>query len=102
MRPVFHKTDKNVESHLFLGVLAYQVVASIRYQLKQKGITHDWRNIVRIMNTQKEVTTTMKNKKGETILIKKCSTPTVDAKRIYDALNYKHNPYFMRKSVVPE
>ena len=102
LRPVFHKTDKNVESHLFLGVLAYQVVASIRYQLKQKGITHDWRNIVRIMNTQKEVTTTMKNKKGETILIKKCSTPTVDAKRIYDALNYKHNPYFMRKSVVPE
>lgn len=102
LRPVFHKTDKNVESHLFLGVLAYQVVASIRYQLKQKGITHDWRNIVRIMNTQKEITTTMKNKKGETILIKKCSTPTIEARRIYDALNYKHNPYFMRKSVVPE
>jgi len=102
LRPVFHKSDKNVESHLFLGVLAYQVVASIRYQLKQKGITHDWRNIVRIMNTQKEITTTMKNKKGETILIKKCSTPTIEARRIYDALNYKHNPYFMRKSVVPE
>ncbi|NMA30314.1 MAG: IS1634 family transposase [Candidatus Methanofastidiosa archaeon] len=102
LRPVFHKTDENVESHLFLGVLAYQVVASIRYQLKQKKITHDWRNIVRIMNTQKEITTTMKNKKGGTILIKKCSTPIIEARRIYDALNYKHNPYFMRKSVVPE
>lgn len=102
LRPVFHKTDQNVESHLFLGLLAYQVVATIRYQLKQKGIHHDWRNIVRIMNTQKEITSTMKGKNGKTIMIKKCSTPTIDAKQIYDALNYKHNPYFMKKSVVPE
>ncbi len=102
LRPVFHKYDENVESHLFLGLLAYQLVATIRYQLKQKGITHDWRNIVRIMNTQKEITTTMKNKKGETILLKKCSTPTVEARIIYDALGYKHNPYFLKKSVVPE
>ena len=70
MHSVFHKTDKNVESHLFLGVLTYQLVVGIRYQLKQKEITHDWRNIVRIMNAQKEITT-MRNKKGETILIKK-------------------------------
>lgn len=99
---MLHKSDENVDPHLFLEVLAYQVIATIRYQLKQKGITHDWRNIFRIMNTQKEIATTMKNKKGETILIKKCSTPTIEAKGIYDALNYKHNPYFMKKSVVPE
>jgi len=102
LRPVFHQTDQNVEAHLFLGLLAYQIVASIRYQLKQKGINHDWSNIVRIMNTQKEITTTIKNKKGETVLIKKCSTPKLEARKIYDALNYKHNPYFMKKSVVPE
>ena len=53
------------------------------------------------MNAQKEITT-MKNKKGETILIKKYSTPTIETRRIYDALNYKRNPYFMRKSVAPE
>ena len=102
LRPVFHKTDENVEAHLFLGLLAYQVVATIRYQLKQKGINHDWRNIVRIMNTQKEVTTTMKTKSGKTIMIKKCSVPTVEAKQIYDALGYKYTPYFLKKSVVPE
>jgi len=45
------------------GLLAYQVVAAIRYQLKNKGIHHDCKNIVRIMNTQKEVVTTMKNSK---------------------------------------
>ena len=102
LRPVFHKNDENIESHLFLGLLAYQVVATIRYQLKQKGIHYDWRNVVRIMNTQKEVTSLIETKNGKTIILKKCSTPKVETKRIYDALNFEHNPYFMKKSVVPE
>jgi len=102
LRPVFHKNDENVEAHLFLGLLAYQVVATIRFQLKAKGINKDWRNIVRIMNTQKEVTSTMKTKDNSMLRIKKCSTPTTNARQIYDALNQKYQPYFMKKSVVPE
>ena len=102
LRPVFHKYDENIESHLFLGLIAYQLVATIRYQLKQKGVHYDWRNIVRIMNTQKEVISSMRCKSGKIIMIKKCSSPTVQAKQIYDALDYKYSPYFMKKSVVPE
>ena len=89
-------------AHINLGVLAYQVVATIRYQLKQKNITHDWRNIVRIMNTQKTVTNSMKNKKGEKIIVRTCSVPTVKAKEIYDALNYKPAPFYRLKAVLPE
>ncbi len=102
LRPVFHKKDENVEAHLFLGLLAYQVVSAIRYQLKAKKINHDWKNIVRIMNTQKEVTTSMKSKNEKTIHIKKCSVPNISVKEIYDALQLEHQPYFMKKSVVPE
>jgi hypothetical protein len=54
------------------------------------------------MNTQKEVVTTLKNKKGKTIRIKKCSVPSVEAKQIYEALGYKTVPYYMKKSVLPE
>ncbi len=36
LRPVYHQTDKNVLAHINLGILAYQVVSTIRYQLKQK------------------------------------------------------------------
>lgn len=102
LRPVFHKKDENVESHLFLGLLAYQVVSTIRHQLKAVKINHDWRNIVRIMNTQKEVTTSMKSKNGKTIHMKKCSVPNTSVKEIYDALQLEYQPYFMKKSVVPE
>jgi len=102
LRPVFHQHDENTEAHLFLGLLAYQVVSTIRFQLKGKGVNKDWRNIVRTMNTQKEVTSTMKTKNNTILRIKKCSTPTANARQIYDALNQKYQPYFMKKSVVPE
>jgi transposase len=63
LRPVFHKLDKTTEAHLFLGILAYSLVACVKYRLKAKNINHDWKNIVRIMNTQKIVVSTMNNDK---------------------------------------
>jgi transposase len=102
LRPVFHQKDENTEAHLFLGLLAYQLVSLIRYELKRHNIHHDWRNIVRIMNTQKLVTTSMKTKDGKLIRIKKSGLPRVKVSEIYDALNFRYQPYGMKKSVVPE
>jgi len=102
LRPVYHQTDKNVLAHINLGILAYQVVSTIRYQLKQKNITHDWKNIIRIMNIQKIVTSSMMNKKKQKIVIRTCSVPSVKTKQIYDALNYKYAPFYRLKSVLPE
>lgn len=102
LRPVYHQSDENIEAHLFLGLLAYQLVATIRYQLKSKGINDSWQSIVRKMSTQKEVVTTMRNKDNQLIRIKKCSKPNAGARQIYDALGLKHQPYFQKKSVVPE
>jgi transposase len=102
LRPVFHQKDENTEAHLFLGLLAYQLVSFIRYQLKQHNINHDWRNIVRIMNTQKMVTSSMKTKSSNLIRIKKSSLPKVKVREIYDALDFKYQPFTMKKSVVPE
>lgn len=101
IRPIFHQSDENSVAHVNLCVLAYQVVSTIKYQLKAKNIHHDWSNITRIMGTQKEVTTTMKNNKGETIVTRKCSQPSPQAIEIYQALNYRMQPYF-KKSVLPE
>ena len=102
LRPVFHQTDENTLAHINLGILAYQVVSTIRYQLKQKNINHDWRNIVRIMNTQKTVTNTIMNKKNQKLVIRNCSIPNVKTKQIYDSLNYKYTPFNRLKSVLPE
>jgi len=100
LRPVFHQRDDSTMAHLHLGLLAYWLVNTIRYQLKQKGITHDWREIVRIMNTQKCVTTTATNDCDHIIQVRKCSEADPKVYQIYDALKYKHAPFTRKKSVV--
>lgn len=99
LRPIFHKTDNGSIAHLHLGLLAYWLVSTIRYQLKQKGYNHDWREIVRTMNTQKMVTTCVETPTGNTIQIKQCSEPTEKAKDIYDKLRYTPIPIKRKKSV---
>jgi hypothetical protein len=100
LRPIYHKTDEASMAHLHLGILAYWLVATIRYQLKQKGYKHDWREIVRIMNTQKCVTTTVKNIQGNMVTIRQCTEPTLRVKHIYNLMNYKVVPFYRKKSVV--
>jgi hypothetical protein len=100
LRPIYHKDDDAVMAHLNLGLMAYWLVSTIRYQLKQKGYKSEWREIVRIMNTQKCVTTTMQNIDNETISIRQCTEPTVKTKEIYDLMGYKTMPFYRKKSVV--
>lgn len=100
LRPIYHKNDESSMAHLHLGLLAYWVVNTIRYQLKGKGITIDWQEIVRIANTQKMVTTIAKNTKGQEICIRKCSEPESKIKQLYEALNFKFCPFIKRKFVV--
>jgi len=101
LRPIYHKTDDASMAHLHLGLLAYWLVSTIRYQLKQKGFHSDWREIVRVMNTQKCVTTSITNINDQVISVRKCTEPTQQAKRIYDLLNCKYVPFYRKKSVVP-
>jgi hypothetical protein len=101
LRPIYHKTDEASMAHLHLGLLAYWVVNTIRYQLKQKGIKNEWSDLVRILNSQKIVTTTMENKYDQQIVIRQCSEPTDAVTKIYTALRYKPKPFTRRKSVVP-
>lgn len=88
-------------AHLNLGIMAYWLVATIRYQLKQNGINSDWREIVRKMGTQKCVTTSMENINQQTISIRKCTEPTKEVKQIYDTLKFKYVPFARKKSVIP-
>jgi len=101
LRPIYHKTDEASMAHLHLGLLAYWVVNTIRHQLKQKGIKNEWRDIVRIMSTQKIVTTTMDNEYDQQIIIRQCSEPTDAVTKIYTALQYKSKPFTSKKFVVP-
>ena len=99
IRPIHHQKDERVEAHIYLTTLAYQLVNTIRHMLKAKGIKHDWKNIVRIMNTQTIQTITLPTDK-KNIHISKPSKPIEEAQQIYKATNCKQTQTAIKKYVV--
>ena len=100
LRPIYHKNDDATMAHLHLGILAYWLVNTVRYQLKANGINSCWSEIVRVGNTQKVITTSGTNTYDEIITTRKCTQPNENLKRIYDIRQTKHQPFVKRKSVV--
>ncbi len=93
LRPVYHQKDESIQAHLFLTALACNIVQFIRYQLRQNGITASWKEIVRIMDTQKSITSEFANKERQWFLLANWSEPEPKARRIYKALKLKYKPH---------
>ena len=99
LRPVHHQNDERIEAHLYLTMLAYQLVNTIRYMLKQNGCNYDWKNIIRIMSTQKINTIKLPTDK-KVMYLRKPSKPISEVRQIYDATNCKHTIPAVKKYVV--
>lgn len=102
LRPIHHQKDDASDAHLFFGLLAYWIVNTIRYKLKQHGINHYWTELKRILFTQKAITTEAVNAKGEIVEIRQCSDPTDSAAEIYRCLGYKPKPFKKHTIKPPE
>jgi hypothetical protein len=101
LRPIYHKSDKASMAHLHLGLLAYTLVNTVRHQLKKQENNASWKEIVRVMNTQKAVSTRMEGPEGKVMVIRKCTEPTAEVISIYKALNIQNKPFKQKKFVVP-
>ncbi len=99
LRPVNHQNDERIEAHIYLTILAYQLVNTIRYILKNKGLNYDWKNIKRIMSTQKIQTVKLPTDK-KVIYIRKPSIPIKELKEIYDATGCTDTQKAVKKYVV--
>ena len=93
LRPVYHQKDETSDAHLYMGLLSYWIVNTIRYQLKEKGEKSYWTEIVRIMSTQKLVRSKASNALGEIVEMEICTQPTQAAAAIYDKLGFRHYPF---------
>ncbi len=90
LRPIFHKTSTRVDAHLFITLLAYTIIHTIRYKLKAKGINYSWSTIRDITQNQVRVTTRAKCKDGQILYLRKSSIPNEKQKEILNALNLNH------------
>lgn len=100
IRPIYHQKDAYIEPHIWLGILAYQVVNYIRRTLKQTDINYSWTRIVQKMNTMQSSMITLNNDQNQKLYAKLCTRATKDQERIFDALNFKHRPFVRKTKVV--
>jgi len=100
LRPIYHQKDSRIEGHIFLTLLAYHIIHTIRYQLKQHNINYSCDSIKKIMQTQVRSSTIFDLKKGGNISIRKCSRETPEQKIIYNALNLNATPLGIKKTIL--
>lgn len=92
LRPVNHQKELRVDGHLFITVLAYHILHTIRSKLRGKGINYSWETIRTLLSSQVRTTTTMKRKDGKVIRVRKSTKEELFHKKIYDALNLPYRP----------
>lgn len=91
-RPVFHSKEYRADSHLFIAVLAYHLLNVIRIRLLDKEIHISWSKLRKMMKTHSLVTTTMKTKKKENIVLRQASEAEYIHRQIYEALGITCSP----------
>lgn len=92
IQPLYHQKEGRSDAHIFITVVGYHILHSIRTRLKQVGLNYRWATIRKLLSTQGRVTTRLETESGKTIYIRKCSEPEPFHKTIYDALNLDYVP----------
>jgi len=69
IRPIYHQKNEYIESDIWLGIIAYQVVNYIRKNLKQQDIHHSWSIIAKKMKSMQSSVITVNNDKNEKVYI---------------------------------
>ena len=100
IRPVFHKGDDGVKAHLNLAVLAYWLVSTINYQLREAGIRQSWSETLRVLGTHKVVSSQVMKEDATCVEIRQCTEPEENVKELYHALNLSDTPIRRRKKFV--
>lgn len=92
LRPVFHRIDRRVEGHLFISVLAYHFVHTLRMQLKAHGVNDSWSTLRQVLATQRRVTVTMQRRDGRTVHVRKATRPKPRHQTLATLLKLEPNP----------
>ena len=100
LRPIFHHKPIRAEGHLFITVIAYQLVQVIRRRLRQTGETASWDTVRRALEGHQRITATFGRADGRTLHVRKATRAEPPQQAIYDALGVDPEPGGIRKTIV--
>ena len=98
-RPIFHQLERRVQTHIFICVLAYHLLALVEKLFRDKGIATSWESIREILRTHQVATIVMPYKNSRKVLrMRRGTTPEKPHTDIYDTLGIAHEPMQPQKS----
>ena len=100
LRPVYHQKAKRVDGHLFISVLAYHLVHTLRLQLKAQDIHLSWDSLRDQFDGQERVTVVLHGDDGKIYHIRKTTRPEPHQAALYNALGLPHLPGRTEKTVM--
>ncbi len=99
LRPIYHQKQERVDAHLFISILAYHLLHTIRHQLKLQNIDSSWQTIRQIFSTQVRITTTMQLENNKLLSIRRTSKATPEQVVIYKSLGMNSEPGDTEKTI---
>ena len=100
LRPIYHGKAERSEGHLFLTVLAYQLVQVIRRRLRESGETASWTTLRKRLEGQQRVTAVFRREDGRSLHVRKATRAEAWQQAVYDALGIDAAPGGVRKLIV--
>jgi transposase len=100
LRPVYHHKTRRVDGHLFISVLAYHLVHTLRMQLKAQGIHLSWESLRTQLAGQERVTVVLRRDDGQVYHIRKATRPELHQQTLYNALGLPHLPGKTEKTLI--
>ena len=100
LRPIYHHKPRRADGHLFITVIAYQLVQVIRTRLRAHGEHASWTTLRRILEGQQRVTATFRRPDGRTLHVRTATQAEPDQRALYDALGVDPQPGGVRKTIV--
>jgi len=100
LRPIYHRKEERVNGHIFITLIAYHLVQTLRYQLKAEHINDSWQTIRRRMENQQRITVILRREDGRTIHLRKATNAEPRQSVIYKALKISEQPGGVRKTLI--
>ena len=100
LRPIYHHKTLRTEGHLFITVLAYQLVQVIRRRLRQHGQHESWTLLRRILNGQQRITATFRRDDQCALHVRKATVAEPAQREIYQALGISGTPGGIQKTII--
>jgi len=86
-RPIFHHLQNRTQTHIFLCVLAYHLLAAIEHRFLQAGVHTSWGTIRDLLRTHQVITIALpEDHHGRVLTIRKATTPEPEHRQIYATL----------------